>query len=270
VRAEEVRRFGRSHPQTVSLFGPELQLRPGLDLEAPIFRHRDLDFASLHIYGSGSIDNPRNTVAAAVTMGSIVRSSLAEIADQRPFLDSEHGPIHTFKDRKRTLAEAFDDEYFRHMQWAHFASGGAGGGMRWPNRHPHVLTPGMRKAQRALSDFLPLVDWNRFRRANLNDEIVTSHRGVQRFGCGGRDQAVVWLLRKGPYGQDGRLDHGAAPLSVLVRVPGLTSGRYRITGWDTSEGRVTAAWLIDVSSQALAFETPPMRSDMAFAVTRVR
>ena len=29
------------------------------------------------------------------------------------------------------------------MSWAHLASGGAGGGMRWPNRHPHVLTSGM-------------------------------------------------------------------------------------------------------------------------------
>ncbi|TIL77742.1 MAG: hypothetical protein E5Y81_12695, partial [Mesorhizobium sp.] len=36
-------------------------------------------------------------------------------------------------------------EYFRHLQWAHLAAGGAGGGMRWPNRSPHVLTPGMRR-----------------------------------------------------------------------------------------------------------------------------
>src|SRR5207237_1345122 len=159
---------GRSHPQTVSLFGPELTLKPHMDMATPIFRHPDLDFASLHIYASGTIDNPRNTIDAAVAMGAIVRRSLEEITDGRPFLDSEHGPIHTFKDRKKTLPEPFDDEYFAHMQWAHLASGGAGGGMRWPNRRPHTLTPGMRRAQAALSRFLPLIDWTHFRRRNLN------------------------------------------------------------------------------------------------------
>ena len=139
-------RYGRSHPQTVSLFGPELQLRGHMPLQEPIFRHPDLDFASVHVYGSGPVDNPKNTVGAAVVMGRVVRECLAEIHDDRPFFDSEHGPIHAFKDRKTTLDSAFDDEYFRHMQWAHLASGGAGGGMRWPNRHPHALTPGMRRA----------------------------------------------------------------------------------------------------------------------------
>ena len=76
----------------------------------------------------------------------LVGEALAEITDGRPFFDTEHGPIHTFKDTASTLPEAFDDEYFRHIQWTHLASGGAGGGMRWPNRNPHTLTPGMRRA----------------------------------------------------------------------------------------------------------------------------
>ena len=164
VRRLERRLYGRSHPQTVSLFGPELAWRPHLPLKEPIFRHPDLDFATLHIYEHGTIDAPRNTVDAALSMGQIVQEAIAEITDSRPFLDSEHGPIHTFKDRNTSLSAAFDDEYFRHMQWAHLASGGAGGGMRWPYRHPHVLTPGMREAQAALSAFLPFVDWASFRR----------------------------------------------------------------------------------------------------------
>jgi mannan endo-1,4-beta-mannosidase len=154
VRQLEQRLYGRTHPQTVSLFGPELMLKPHLEMREPIFRHPDLDFATLHIYAHGTIDDPRNTVAPAVDMGRVVRESLAEITDRRPFLDTEHGPIHTFKDKKKTLAEAFDDEYFRHMSWAHLASGGAGGGMRWPNRHPHTLTDGMRRAQAAMGSFM--------------------------------------------------------------------------------------------------------------------
>jgi hypothetical protein len=269
VRAEEMLRFGRSHPQTVSLFGPELTLKPHLELRDPIFRHPDLDFASLHIYRTGAIDNPRNTVDAAVAMGSIVRESLGEIHDGRPFLDTEHGPIHAFKDRRRTLPEAFDDEYFRHMQWAHFASGGAGGGMRWPNRRPHVLTPGMRRAQKALAGFLPLIEWSAFRRANLNDEIVTTHTDLQTFGCGDDRQAVVWLLRSGPLAADGRLEPGAPPARCVVRVPQLGEGRYRITPWDTSTGDPLPSIEAD-AGRALMFEAPPIARDLAFAVRRIR
>ncbi|WP_292496125.1 hypothetical protein, partial [Mesorhizobium sp.] len=167
VRRLEISLYGRSHPQTVSLFGPELRWRAHMPLREPIFRHPDLDFASLHIYEEGTIDHPSDTVAPALGLGRIVGEALAETRDGRPFLDSEHGPIHTFKDKKITLPEPFDDEYFRHMQWAHLAAGGAGGGMRWPNRTPHVLTPGMRRAQRSLAGFLPLIDWRRFRRVHL-------------------------------------------------------------------------------------------------------
>jgi mannan endo-1,4-beta-mannosidase len=53
----------------------------------------------------------------AVSTGRLIREALAEITDTRPLFDSEHGPIHTFKDHGVTLPDAFDDEYFRHMQW---------------------------------------------------------------------------------------------------------------------------------------------------------
>ena len=268
VRDEEKRRFGRSHLQTVSLFGPELTLRPHLDLAGPIFRHPDLDFASLHIYRTGAIDNPRNTIEAATAVGEIVRESLGQIRDGRPFLDTEHGPIHAFKDRHRTLPEAFDDEYFRHMQWAHFASGAAGGGMRWPNRRPHVLTPGMRAAQKALADFLPLIDWGRFARVNLNAEIVTTNKDVRTFGCGDPDQALLWLLRSGPSSPDGRLDGAAPAARSVVRVPGLRPGRYRIVPWDTLAGHP----LPDFEAEAvrgLIFEAPPLQRDLALAIRRV-
>src|SRR5690606_31319113 len=119
----------------------------------------------------GTIDFPRDTVAPALAMGRIVRDALGEIRDNRPFMDSEHGPIHSFKDHHITLPEAFDDEYFRRMQWAHLASGGAGGGMRWPYRHPHSMTPGMRQAQQEMAAFLPLIDWRCFRRINLNSQV---------------------------------------------------------------------------------------------------
>jgi hypothetical protein len=269
VRSLEQRLYGRTHPQTVSLFGPELSLRSHLDLKEPIFRHPDLDFASLHIYEHGTIDHPHNTVDAAISMGRIVQAAIAEIKDGRPFLDTEHGPIHSFKDHKRTLPEPFDDEYFRHLQWAHLASGGAGGGMRWPNRNPHALTKGMRKAQQALARFLPLVGWARFQRSGLNSVVQSSSDAVACFGCGDDARAVIWLLRKDNIGQHGTLCTNATPVDLYIRVPQLSAGSYSITGWDTREGRVCAVFEARKGSEpCLQVQVPPFTTDLALAIHR--
>ncbi|HEY8382351.1 MAG TPA: hypothetical protein VIL09_09390 [Microvirga sp.] len=269
VRALELRLYGRSHPQTVSLFGPELTLRPDLLMREPIFRHPDLNFASLHIYEDGTIDDPKNTVDAAISMGRVVQDALSEIRDGRPFLDSEHGPIHTFKDHKTTLPEPFDDEYFRHLQWAHLASGGAGGGMRWPNRTPHTLTRGMRKAQHALAGFLPLIDWSCFRRRCLNALVQVSDEAVSCFGCGDEAQAVVWLLRTDTIGEGGMMHPGARPLSPSIGVPGLSPGRYSVTVWNTLEGRAYATLQVETGAKpVLHLQVPPFATDVALAIRR--
>lgn len=267
VRRLEMRLHGRSHLQTVSLFGPELIWKPHLPLTEPIFRHPSLDFASTHLYEHGTIDDPRNTVDPAVSMGRLVRGALGEIRDRRPYLDTEHGPIHTFKDRKKTLPEAFDDEYFRHTQWAHFASGGAGGGMRWPNRHPHALTRGMRQAQQGLTGFLPLIDWTQFRRRNLNQELRVCTPGFAAFACGDDAQAVVWLLRKDRIGSNRMLDANADPVAPRIGIPGLKPGFYRVTAWDTRSGTQRSAWqLCHPAEGPLTLEVPPFVTDLALAI----
>ncbi len=265
VRRLELQLYGRSHPQTVSLFGPELVLKPHLSIREPIFRHPDLDFASIHIYGHGSIDDPRTTVRPALAMGTIVRESLAEIRDDRPFLDTEHGPIHAFKDRGQTLPAPFDDEYFRHTSWAHLASGGAGGGMRWPNRHPHVLTAGMRAAQQAMAGFLPLIDWPRFRRRNLNEEVELE--GFHSFCCGDERQAVLWLVRSRSLALDGGVRSDAEPVPAKVALPGLADGRYCIRGWDTAVGRCLETLVGESAGGTLQFTSAPIVADRAFAIT---
>ena len=173
VREIERRLFGRTHLQTVSHFGSE----PRGPLADLIFRHPDLDFATTHIYAPGAIDCPDNTVAAADAMAGWVRHALGEIRDGRPFTDSETGPIHTYKDLGITLPDVFDLCYFRHMAWAHLASGGEGG-MRWPNRHPHILTPGMRQAAGVMADFATLIDWRRLRRRERVGPARSAARGA--------------------------------------------------------------------------------------------
>ena len=267
VRGLEVELYGRAHPQTVSVFGPELWWHPELPMREPIFRHPDLDFASIHIYRQGSIDHPRDTVAPAVAMGKVVRECLGEITDGRPFLDTEHGPIHTFKDKKKTLPAPFDDEYFRHMSWAHLASGGVGGGMRWPNRRPHTLTHGMREAQRAMAGFLPLIDWARFARRNISGGVGATL--FHRFACGDEDQALVWLLRRRALAPDGLVRADIDPIAPTITVPGLADGACEIVGWDTTAGREVDRFTADAADGRLRFTPSPIGPDRAFAIRRL-
>jgi hypothetical protein len=269
LRRREIELHGRAHPQTVSVFGPLLVQKP--EVAEMAFRHPRLDFHSTHLYEEGTIDFPRNTVDAAVSVGRLVREAVAETPPGRPFFDSEHGPIHTFKDHHRTLPEPFDDEYFRHIQWAHLASGGAGGGMRWPNRHPHTLTRGMHAAQKALAGFTPLVDWTRFQRRNLNVEMKIRGEGCAGFACGDQEQAIVWLLRTNRLDRSGMLRRDAEPASPAVALPGLAEGRYRITFWNTAEGRCAGCAEVEGPVEGrLVVELPPVVTDLAVAVRHVQ
>ena len=268
LRDAELRLHGRAHPQTVSVFGPVLYKVPAA--AECIFRHPALNFASTHFYEAGTIDHPKNTVDAAISTGRLTREALEHSNDSRPFFDSEHGPIHTFKDKKKTLSEPFDDEYFRHIQWAHFASGGAGGGMRWPNRHPHTLTAGMRKAQQALASFLPLINWQQFRRKNLNNTLKVSGNAFVAFGCGDEAQAVVWLMRTDTVDKKGMLDSKAAACKVDVHIPGLKKGCYQITAWNTVTGAVAKDFEINYKEEpCFCFTTTPVITDLALAVRRI-
>ena len=141
--------------------------------------------------------------------------------------------------------------------------------MRWPNRSPHALTKGMRRAQQALAGFLPLVDWTGFRRAGLNSAIESSSEAVACFGCGDDAQAVIWLLRKDSIGQNGTLCTDGRPLNVRIRVPGLSAGRYSVTGWDTREGRICAVFEAKKNSERfLPLQVPPFVADLALAISR--
>ena len=261
LRALEERLHGRAHLQCVSVFGPELVWKP--EITGPIFRSAALDFANSHFYAEGTIDDPTDTVMPAEAVGRLVLEALAEITDDRPFFETEHGPIHTFKDRGITLPAAFDDEYFRHIQWAHLASGGAGGGMRWPNRDPHTLTPGMRLAQRSLSRFLPLIDWTRFRRVPLNRRIVVETPGVAAFGCGDRDQVLVWLVRRALL-PNGRVSVERGP--ARIRLPGLADGGYRATLWDTRAGEALGIVRLQSTAGLATVEVPAFAGDVAIAI----
>jgi mannan endo-1,4-beta-mannosidase len=269
VREMELRLYGRSRPQTVSVYGPVLDERP--DVADAIFRHPMLDFASTHFYDAATINHPKDTVASAICTGKLTREALQHLQDNRPFFDSEHGPIHAFKDLKRTLPEPFDDEYFRHMQWAHLASGGAGGGMRWPNRHPHTLTHGMRQAQKSMAAFTNLIEWKKFRRKNLSNEVEKNTDKVAVFACADAEQAVIWVLRQDTVRKrEGTLDTNAAPVEVALKVPGMDTGKYLFTIWNTAIGKA----MLQEEAQntvagSLSMVIPAVKTDVALAIRKI-
>lgn len=265
LRKLEVEVHGRAHPQCVSVFGPELHWKPWLN--QPVFRHPALDFASSHFYAEGTIDHPKDTISPALAVARLMNEALTEIDDGRPFLESEHGPIHTFKDHGITLPDEFDDEYFGHMQWVHLACGGAGGGMRWPNRHPHTLTHGMRRAQRSLAGFVELIDWARFARAPMADRLRCDDPDIAVFGSADASQAIIYLLRQRPLLSDGRIDPSVKS-SPTLSVSGFEQICTEIVRWDTISGGVTLVAEVMPINGVLSFPVEKFGSEAAIVLRR--
>ncbi|MDB5351501.1 MAG: hypothetical protein JWN86_2748 [Planctomycetota bacterium] len=263
VRGIEQRLFGRTHLQTVSHFGSE----PRGALADLVFRHPDLDFATTHIYEPGAIDAPWNTVAAADAMAGWVCHALGEIRDGRPFTDSETGPIHTYKDLGITLPDVFDLCYFRHMSWAHLASGGAGGGMRWPNRHPHTLTPGMRQAQGVMGDFARLIDWQSFASENISARIVACPDELLAYACADDRQAVAWVLRaRDLLDVEGELPYRPILRDATLELPAMTPGLYDVSCMETHHGHTLCETTVESGGGPFLLELPPFRHDLAIAL----
>ena len=140
--------------------------------------------------------------------------------------------------------------------------------MSWPNREPHVLAPGMRKAQRTLADFLPLIDWRCFHRRNVAGLITIEGEGAEAFGCGDGRQAVLWLLRTDIISADGRLSRIAVPARIRVVVPDLGAGHYRLTCWDTERGCAVLQTDRDHPGGAFNLEAISIITDLAIAIRK--
>ncbi len=255
LRAEELRLYGRTHPQTVSVFHPTMVKRP--ELADIIFRHPSLDFASVHLYEKGTIDAPRRSLDPALATARLIGEGIAHCPPGRPLLDTEHGPIHTFKDRRITLPDAFDTECFRRTQWAHIATGGAGGGMRWPYRHPHVLLPAMHEAQAVLADFLPLIDWQHFNRQPLGARLSVNDFAGLVCGCGDDRQAIVALMP----------NEGDGCTARHLDITGLEPGCYDVTQVNTVTGSREASQIHTHQDGTLVVLTIGGGQDLVLAIT---
>ena len=154
------------------------------------------------------------------------------------------------------------------MAWAHLASGGAGGGMRWPNRHPHSLTPGMRQAQAVMADFATRIDWSHFAAENLSDSVSCDGEALCAYACGDPHQAVAWVIR----GDGSSLDsHGHLAFRPMLsgatlNLPPMRPGHYDVTAMETLGGNVLGESHIRVEDGPVAVELPAFRHDVAVAI----
>lgn len=263
IKQRELERYGKHHLVTVSIFGATPEGRMS-DL---IFREPTLDFASTHIYWYGKIDAPENTIDCALAVNEAIKYALQNIHDDRPFTDSESGPIHLYLDLKQNLSEEDDNEYYHNMSWAHLASGGAGSGLRWPCRHPHCLTETMHRYQGAMARVCASLDWAHFRSRNIDHLLrVVEDDGqaapVVSFGVSDAQKAFVWLLH------DTR-EHEAEPLpeQLTLLIEQMQPGIYSVEFWDTYAGELRSRTCIQHHAEAaMQIDLLPIDRDLAVIV----
>ena len=150
--------------------------------------------------------------------------------------------------------------------------------MRWPARHPHVLTNGMKRALRSLTGFIDLLEWRHFTpRDRIADTSVArvsggtpKKSGVHVFACGEERQLIVWLLRDRPRRRPAEPAQVCDPLrDVPLVLRNLAPGRYSIQEWSTREGRSVRSLYAEVKEAGvLQVVLPVLGNDLALAVRR--
>jgi hypothetical protein len=224
VRGYEMEKWGRTHMISVSSAASV----PTGRLGGVIFSDPALDFANTHLYLGPAIKDPHDPIGAGPMMAGGVTLALEEIQDNRPYFDSESGPIDHW-----IVDVTFDKEYHHNMSWAHLAAGGAGSGMRWPYTDPHWILPELRDNLLGLARYASTVDWAHFTSKNISRQIKPDTRAVIPVGCSDGRTVVIWLLL-----DTRREDAGALEGVEIVIEDVLADGDYTVEFWETYEGNM--------------------------------
>ncbi|HEY3266066.1 MAG TPA: dockerin type I repeat-containing protein [Armatimonadota bacterium] len=255
VQDYEYAKWGHRHMVTVSTAASE----PGGIIGDVALRHPRFEFANTHQYYGGTVNNPQNIIAPAISVNGGVKANLAAIADGRPYTDSESGPI-DLPYPWLTNNPTFDTQYFHHMAWAHLASGGAGGGMRWPYLDPHYLTMAMHAVQKAQAAVCKGLDWSTFHVANADNRVSSSRAGLITMASADARQAMMWVT------EDVRSSAAQTITGVTLTVSGMAEGQYVLTCWNTNTGAVLSTAAGRPVNGSLRIGLPSLTLDMAVTV----
>lgn len=247
VRETETALWGRSRLITVSSAAPI----PDGHLGRIIYNHPALDFANTHLY-IGEITDPLSTIGPAPVMAGGVVLSLEAIRDNRPYFDSESGPINNWIEDAR-----FDAEYHHNMSWAHLAAGGAGSGMRWPYTTPHWILPEMRDNLLGLARVASTLNWADFNSRNVSPDVRASSRSILDVACSDGQTALIWLLL------DTRQDETVTFTGTSITIRDvLKDGAYQVEFWETYEGNLLHTMEAQVQGGAVEVALPDLTDDL--------
>lgn len=247
VRDYEMEKWGKTHLLTTS----SAAATPDGGLGLIIYGHPDLDFANTHLY-IGDIMAPNDPIMPGPLMSGGVLLSLQQIRDDRPYFDSESGPIDDW-----IVNPEFDQEYHHNMSWAHLAACGAGSGMRWPYTNPHNILPELRDNLLGLARFASTIDWANFASENISGSIRVSDRKVFRVGCSDGETAIVWLLADRR--QDETVTISGKTLTILEV---FEDGEYTLEYWETYAGNQIQTETVTVEDEILEIVIPEFDEDM--------
>jgi mannan endo-1,4-beta-mannosidase len=258
IRETETAAWGRSRMLTVSSAASV----PDGELGRIIYNHPLLDFANTHLYIGPDIKAPTDPIGAGPMMAGGVVLSIQAINDNRPYLDTESGPIDSW-----IGDPAFDAEYHHNMSWAHLAAGGAGSGMRWPYTTPHWILPEMRDNLLGLARFASQVDWANFPSQPITSNILIDDRNILRAGASDGRTAIVWLLL------DTRGDRQPSfEGRTLMINRTFEDGDYNVQFWETYSGTPMQTVSVTVTGGQLRLELPAFDNwadlrDLALLIT---
>jgi hypothetical protein len=261
VKEYEKEKWGKNHMITVSTAEAVPQDLVG-DV---IFNHPNIDFANTHLYAEPEVNNPSNTIDAAVKFNEFIVDIHQEMDTPKPYTDTESGPITQW-----ITNHDFDHEYFHNMSWAHLMSGGVGFGMRWPYLQPHTLTDTMRDYQLAMSNFARTIDWSNFASQNIDQTLSVNKEKLIAMGSGDGKQAIVWLLQDtsdydfNELTEDKIKTYQDAQLTISGLEPSID--RFEIYFWDTYEGEVIEAASVKNEDGTLTIQLPEFSKDIALHI----
>ncbi|UCG94495.1 MAG: hypothetical protein JSW13_01685 [Candidatus Aerophobus sp.] len=239
LRWYELQKFGRHHLRTVSSYQPEP--RADFFYNSPI-----LDFASTHMY-HGSVIDPKDTIRGAVDAGVSVRHIIQRLSDNRPYLDTENGPILHLVDPcalappPERVAKAYNN-----LAWAEIAAGASGPGFLVSRR---LVSVG---AYEAMPAFAAL--WLRKSGPVRPLEMVVS--GAVGFGSRRGEAAIFWIIKE----EKQRFSEESVELSVS----GLENDEYEIIFYSDSKPE----WLgsTRIHGPSFSLKMIPFRESVAGAI----
>jgi mannan endo-1,4-beta-mannosidase len=239
TRQYEKQKWGRNHMISTSF----AEAMPKGELGTLAYTSPALDYATTHLY-IGASKAPKEAVGPALALRQGVEHSIGLITDNRPYMDTENGPIDGWIE-----SAVLDDEVFHGMIWAHLASGGAGSGFRWPYRNPHHLTEGMLAHLKRMSQFVPQVPWKTLS-GKYVPVVAEGDKGAATSAFGTASSAIAWTSGGGP---------------LRVRWSGPAKVRCRV--FDTRTGQ----WMSDavVTARDGAYEIAGKAGSFVVLLTKV-